>query len=466
MGLTACEGQCEAKPGPDLNPHLLSANGLLYFNSPSSSSLYAINMSNGSIRWTNHISGADTMLDNNILYVYNIYTGNGNNSYDISAFNASDGTQLWQKNGRDGMYVSTLVAAQAQIAYIFTDNGTLMAVNGRNGSVLWQYLLKDDPASFMHDDPSTLQVIDGVVYVSTVNSSVFAFRERDGALLWQFNTPQDPTPHFLMATALGDGMIFINTDQITYVLRLSDGKLLWHLALTDLTTPSFPADGRTSSLYEANGLLYLEVGSHSFYALRARNGTQVWKQSFPPTNSSGNAQRYSMQLIDNMLYIFPTPGYAQEGAALHLFALRASDGVQLWEQPFQERLRVSLSGSQGVLSLFSENGLETLRETDGSLLWSRSFQQKGFLVTNDAIYVGTAGNTFDPCGPLVSAQLEQLRFTDAAPTWQIKPDPVPAPDTSLPAKIVLLILGSLLVLSSLLAFHYAQTTDKRPVTRS
>jgi outer membrane protein assembly factor BamB len=94
LGLTACGEVCEANPGPNLDPHLLSANGLIFLNSPFSHSLYAINMRNGSIRWANHISGSNTMLDNNILYVYNIFDENENNSYDISAFNASDGTQV------------------------------------------------------------------------------------------------------------------------------------------------------------------------------------------------------------------------------------------------------------------------------------------------------------------------------------------------------------------------------------
>jgi len=204
---------------------------------------------------------------------------------------------------------------------VVTDNGILQAVNGRDGSVLWQHLLKDDPSSSQTDDPSTLQVINGVVYLSTGNSSVFALRERDGALLWQFNTTQGDSLNFLKSTAFGDGMIFISADQ-TYALRMSDGKLLWRLA-------------QKGTLLEADGMLYLNAFRSfdpanptrsagvfdSFFALRASDGKQVWHKSFAPTSPRERAENYNMQLIDKVLYIFPSS--VEYGSSDHLFALRA-----------------------------------------------------------------------------------------------------------------------------------------------
>jgi len=407
MVLTGCSGPCENYPGPDLDPHLLSANGLIYFNSPASHSLYAINMNTGSIRWTYQASGW-TFLDNGVIYI-------DDNNYTIKALDARDGTLLWQKDGRDGSFVSTLFATTDRLAYIATDNGILEAVNGRDGSVLWQHLLKVDPSSSQTDDPSTLQVINGVVYLSTVNSSVFALRERDGALLWQFNTTQGDSLNFLKSTAFGDGMIFISADQ-TYALRMSDGKLLWRSAQK---SSLHLVNGMESSL-EANGMLYLgdsRSGVYdSFYALRASDGTQLWEDTLPVRN-------FSLVALRGILYIFS--GFDFD----------------------------SVSGP---------GPLEALRETDGTALWSRSLQQAGVLVTNNAIYAGTGGNTDTPCAPFSSAQMEKLQLSDASPIWHRKLDP--APDPFLLTKRVLAILGGLLsVLGLLVFFRFAQRAAKGPV---
>lgn len=428
-GLAGCSGgPCEANPGPNLDPGLVSAHGLVYFTSPNSNSLYAISMSDGAIRWASQTAGA-TMLDDDILYVSSYNSGTAFN--DIFALNASTGTQLWQRSGRDGSNTSELVAAQDHLAYIFTDNGMLTAVNGRDGSTRWQHLLKDAPAAPMTDDPSTLQVIDGVVYLSTFNSSVFAFRERDGALLWQFNTTQGDRLNELHSTALGDGMIFLSADQ-TYALRLSDGQLLWHSA-------------QKGRLLEADGVLYLDAARSlnpadptstqiydSVYALQASNGKQIWHQSFAPTSGQVLQQNDQMQLIDTTLYVFPSTIYSGATSA-RIFALRASNGAQVWEQTLQnpETLRsypsFSLLVSQDLIYILRTNSLEALRKTDGSSVWSRPFQQRGVVITSAAMYAGTAGNTINPCGPNGSARLEKLGLNDGLPVWDKTLDPASAP---------------------------------------
>ncbi|MGZ3714714.1 MAG: outer membrane protein assembly factor BamB family protein, partial [Ktedonobacterales bacterium] len=182
----------------------MSANGLIYLNSYFSGSLYAIEMNTGSIRWTTQ--APDTiLLDHDLLYITDA-------NYTMKALDASTGTQLWQKDGRNGSHFSTVFAATDHLAYITRDDGLLQAVNGRDGTVLWQHVLKVDPSASLTDDPASLQVTSGVVYLSTMNSSVYALRERDGALLWQFNTTPGNSLNELKSTAFGDGMIFLSAD--------------------------------------------------------------------------------------------------------------------------------------------------------------------------------------------------------------------------------------------------------------
>ncbi|HYL43297.1 MAG TPA: PQQ-binding-like beta-propeller repeat protein [Ktedonobacteraceae bacterium] len=439
VGLTACSDErCMAQPVK--NPGLLSANGLIYLNSPSSNSLYALNGNNGSTRWTYQASG-DTLLDQDILYINDNYP-----AYTVTALNASYGTKLWQKDTREGMYVGKLVAAIDHIAYIAKDNGMLEAVNGRDGSVIWQHVLKADPSASMTDDPSLLEVVDGVVYVSTVNSSVFALREHDGKLLWQYNTTQGDRLNELKSSVMGDGMIFISADQ-TYALRMGDGKLLWRL----------PQKG---GLFEAAGILYLHVSGvfdtareDSLSAFSANDGKQVWSRSLKLVNSLPGQviqeQSYEIHLIDNVLYVL-TYSYTNH-AFEHISALKTSDGTPLWDRPLQKTWRASLASSQGIVYLFSVYGLDAFHEADGSSVWSHPLQQEGLLITNDSIYVGTAGNTTFSCYPTTRSQLEKLSLSNASHIWNVQLDS--APDTSLPVeKIVLFILGSLLSFLGLLGF--------------
>src|SRR5260370_2055555 len=128
-----------------------------------------------------------------------------------------------------------------------------------------------------------------------------------------------------------------------------------------------------------------------------------------------------MQLLDKVLYMFPSS--VEYGSSDHLFALRASDGTQLWEDTLPVR-NFSLVALRGILYIFSgfdfgsvsgPGTLEALHETDGTALWSRSLQQAGVLVTTHAIYARNGGNTDTPCAPFSSAQMEKLHFIDASP---------------------------------------------------
>jgi outer membrane protein assembly factor BamB len=120
LGLAGCSGPCDANPGPNLDPNLVSENGLVYFNSPASHSLYAVEMSTGSIRWTYRASGV-TLLDHDLLYIDDA-------DYTMKSLDARTGALLWQKDGRNGSAVSTLFAATDHLAYIAGDDGLLGCV--------------------------------------------------------------------------------------------------------------------------------------------------------------------------------------------------------------------------------------------------------------------------------------------------------------------------------------------------
>jgi outer membrane protein assembly factor BamB len=456
LTLTGC-GQCGDVGLPNYDPHFLSANGLMYLNSPESHSLYAIDMKSGSIQWTYQVSGTTLLLDSDVLSIQD-------DTYKITALDAATGNQLWQKDGRDANgHVTSLEVAADHLVYLSEEDGTLEALNGRTGALLWQHRLSETPSAVLARN--------GVAYMSTENySDVYAFRERDGALLWHFYGGQGQN----IPTVFGDGMIFLSAGE-TYALRMSDGALLWNAP-------------QTGGLLEANDVLYVNTAapmnalsqtsaaasSADVFAFGASDGKQLWHQSFVPNSTKFRPEIYDMQLSDNQLYLFPIsaqyPTVSEATPPAFLYAFGANDGKPLWKATLPAR-KFSLVALQGVLylfsgadSLFDTGVLEAVSETDGAVRWSQSVQEAGWIIGSDAIYLGTTGNTDDPCELKSSVQLEKRQMSAGTLLWHRQLDP--APDSLRLVEVLLAILGGLLVVLGLALYFLSFRKRAEPALRA
>lgn len=109
-------------------------NGLVYLLSNTGSpapgepftTLYALNASDGSVRWQ-HVVHGDVVPGNGILYA-------GTAAGDVAAYRASDGAFLWRAPQIQGL-VSGLVANGT--AYLLGQAGGIFALDADTGKVLW-----------------------------------------------------------------------------------------------------------------------------------------------------------------------------------------------------------------------------------------------------------------------------------------------------------------------------------------
>ncbi len=297
------------------------------------------------------------------------YVGSDNGR--LYALNGKDGTVRWQYNAGAPVYVAAVMQGTV---YADANNGTsavAYAFNADNGSVLWHYNV--------NDYISQLMVENGIVYVGTAATGnsirLYALHATTGALLWRYSA-QAETPGLLTAS---DGVVFYaeilgiaddNFNENITALRSSNGSALWRLpiAAVDGFARGTPA--------VSNGVIYIGSNNGSVYAARVSDGSVLWHVA--RTGGFKSIPLDISTLVDNgMVFIEGKQG--ADGQNLALFAMRASDGKLLWSRsqgvapgPVVEQPQI-VGGV--IYTVDSPGSLVALRETDGVLLWQYAGDQ-------------------------------------------------------------------------------------------
>ncbi len=116
------------------------------------------------------------------------------------------------------------------IDYVGSDNGTLYALNGASGRLLWRYA-EGAPVYVS-------AVLNGIVYSSADSASsaeIFALDASNGKVVWQYKVND-----YVSSVILDGGMVYAataatgNSPQL-YVLRATNGSLLWHYTARSFT---------------------------------------------------------------------------------------------------------------------------------------------------------------------------------------------------------------------------------------
>lgn len=200
----------------------------------------------------------------------------------------------------------------------------VFALNGENGSILWQVDLGE---GHVESDPAILDLdgdgdLDVVVAEWMGLCRVVALRGHDGGILWASTIPEDYMYHGPgFADLDGDSKPELAIgcyDSHVYCLNGEDGSLYW-----SYSTPSYA--GAPTSLADLNGDGLLEVawGAGNTVGAVSSSGSGIW--SFP---SGGSVFRGSaiadLDEDDTPDLVFGT------GSGI-LYARRGSLGQPLWE---------------------------------------------------------------------------------------------------------------------------------------
>jgi len=211
------------------------------------------------------------------------------------------------------------------------------------------------PSSVSTDFSTNITVVNGVAYASSGNGAIYALRPSNGSVLWRqpINASANGAP------LVDNGIVYIIAESTDvgpgsiYALRASDGAQLWRYNSSDYL----------SALTIANGIAYVttyDVSQNgSIIALRANNGAQLWHDT--TRGSSANAP-----IVDNgIIYISANANNGPNA----VYALQASDGAQLWRYSTKNYVYM-LTVANGMIGVFSDQGLAALQANNGHPLWS------------------------------------------------------------------------------------------------
>jgi outer membrane protein assembly factor BamB len=192
-------------------------------------------------------------------------------------------------------------------------------------------------------------VADGIAYVGNARGTIRALDMRTGDVVWRHDTPHGKmasSPAVWGATVVVHGM-----DGHVWILRRSDGKLLWHY------TVGSPIE--SSPVVIEKGIDVFGAWNGTVTALDLRTHRVRWRRAFGCKITSSAAY------ADSTIYLGDYCG--------RLLALRAANGALGWSRSVNGRVYGTPAVAAGrVFVPSSTGGSLTAFSTHGTRLWSRS----------------------------------------------------------------------------------------------
>jgi outer membrane protein assembly factor BamB len=228
-------------------------------------------------------------------------------------------------------------------------------------------------------------VKDGVAYIANARGTVSALDMRNGKVIWQHDTP-----HGKMASSPAvwrDQLVVHGMDGHVWVLRRSDGHLLWHY------TVGSPVE---SSPVVIDGVDVFGAWNGTITALDLHTHKVRWRRS------GGCKVTSSVALAGSTLYVGDYCG--------RLLALRVGNGKLRWSRSVNGRVYGTPAVAAGrVFVPSSTGGSLTAFSTRGRYLWRRStgsYVYSSPAVASGRVFFGSYNGVF-----------YALRARDGATLW-------------------------------------------------
>lgn len=250
---------------------LMLANGALYFTA--GSTVQCLDAATGKSRWQQALSIAPfvTVTDDTVYASTETITSQGTpGSSSLTALNTSDGTIRWTFT-RSGEAIMSPMAANG-VVYVESESpyfpnaaptGRLYALNASDGTQRWS--VEGAPAG-----ANTFALSNGVFFAGGSATGISAYRTSDGKLLWKNSDPM-----FSYFTASGNAVYVKSWNNAAIALNATTGKQLWATSVAVTPPATFPLAG--------DGLLYSVGGRSSgkLAAITMGTGAIAWEQQKP-----------------------------------------------------------------------------------------------------------------------------------------------------------------------------------------
>ena len=197
-----------------------------------------------------------------------------------------------------------------------TSDGYVTRLRAGSGEIVWRKLLtstREDGLLPVHADPI---VADGIIYVGTINGSILALDYNDGTILWEYRA-EDAIESTL---AIEEGRIFFtDTREILYALDAETGKLLWRFQRP--TPEFFTIKGAGTPVVDGDAV-YCGFADGTLVAVQIDTGEIIWTSDL--TNEQVEFTDIDMPVIigERTLYVGSYSG--------GVFGISRLDGTIQW----------------------------------------------------------------------------------------------------------------------------------------
>ena len=290
--------------------------GTVYLGS-SDNNVYALDAKNGTKLWQFQTGApvlASPTVNSGVVYI-------GSSDSNIYALDAKTGSKLWSYHaGQPNEAVTpTTAVVTGGVVYASSSDGVnhsyLFALDAKTGVELWRVQVNDQ----LFTNP---QVADGVIYIASsalaqaggpaiTDSYVYAFSTRDGSQLWRSGKISDV---ILAAPAVTGGVVYFGSrNNNVYALNAGNGTEIWH---------HNTGGAVFASPQIANSVVYVGmsgggISNNSIMALNARDGSTRWQHTI--TNYAGA----NIVVNNDVIYVGSSDSV--------VYALKATNGSQLWK---------------------------------------------------------------------------------------------------------------------------------------
>lgn len=253
------------------------ANDVIYVGGSTDNTLYALNVSDGSVRWKFQMDARpfEADVEQGVVYALATILNSPSPFSIIYALDASTGTPKWRYPADSHVRQNaSLVGADANAVYLTSSTdqtpfqtNLALALKASNGSVLWRYQLTTQSHSF-----DSYALNNGVVYLGANDGTLYALNASDGKQRWQTKAGNS----FISISLIDDSNVYVSLLQEGLaVVNSSSGSLRWH----------YQSTSSVLAVAVQNGLLYAVTFASSFssdvhnyaMAFNIADGTIFWQ---------------------------------------------------------------------------------------------------------------------------------------------------------------------------------------------
>lgn len=378
---------------------------------PTADGIYALRASDGVVRWafpagitTLPINSSQAIyglaLDHGTLYTLASMPGYRSSAHEpephLYALNAADGSVRWSVQVPDPAVTSLLqvghllvvAPAATDTPPVSEDNDTVFAFDTANGNLVWRRTL-DEPTL------SHAFAAGGSVYIGTTQH-VVALNAADGTVRWtspivpgayQQGTKLFEANSSVALAASGERVYVLGKRVITpgdhthgaaweasfYVIAARDGTRLWRDTVeNDRWDAAFAPTVVGDTAYVALG------GGITAFSLNGASPQERWRfipRSNPDFSTSQDTAMTKAVVSGGVVYATDLTGtLAQRNGMISMensiYAVRASDGVELWRTPSDGGVMATTpTVADGLLLAPSSIVLRVFHAGDGHPLW-------------------------------------------------------------------------------------------------